>query len=476
MRHLIITLASLTAFLSACSFNPHTRVRLPDELPDRYVESNEKDHAKEIRSSGDGRWWKRFDDPQLNRLMEAMFEKNLQIEQAFARLQQARASVISVRSARFPSVNAEGEAGRTMEPSFAGDYTGDNYRLAGAASFEIDLWGKLEARARAAAKKSDATYEELRTLYLGLSAQLADLYYLAVEQREQLALSNETIASFEETLTNVEERYRLGVVPAVDVYQARQSLSAAQAARHLFAANLATSEHAVAVLLGRYPASDEAGQLAELPTMPEAFPTGLPSELVGRRPDLKALLRQIEAADADVAAAIADRFPSLNLIGTYGTTSRDFATGLIEGDFWNYLGNITLPIFDAGRRRAEVQRRREVIRERVAAYQQAVLVAFREVEDALARNRETELRLSSLRETEKATRATLRLSLDRYYQGLTDYLPVLNAQRSHFDARSRLLAARRELMSARIELARALGGDWMADAITKRYAKQDDKP
>lgn len=458
--------------LPACSFHSATEVSLPERLPEQYLEQQDDGETAAVVDQ----WWQQFDDPQLNQMMDQMFRQNLELEQSLARLQQARATVTSARSAQFPSLNADGQGGRSMEPGPGGDVIGNQYRFSGAAAYELDLWGKISARAQSAGKGYEATYDEVQTLYLGLSAQLAELYYLAVEQRAQLALLDETIRSFSTTVENVEERYRLGVVPAVDVYQTRQNLTAAQASQHVFAANLAAAEHAVAVLLGQYPDRDSAGELAVLPSTPEAFPAGLPSTLISRRPDLQASLRLIEAADADVAAAIADRFPTINLIGRYGTSRQDFSTGLIDGDFWSFLGNLTLPIFDAGRRRAEVDRNKAVVRERVAAYQQKALNAFREVEDALAENRETELRILSLEETEKATGATLRLSLDRYFYGVTDYLPVLTAQRSHFEVQSRLLSARRQLISARISLARALGGEWMSTEIEKRKtAKQEDK-
>ncbi len=465
--------AGLLLGVSACAFYPKSVIELPTELPVQFVAQN----ADDVPSSVIYRWWEQFNDPQLNQLVELMFSQNLQIEQSLARLQQARSTVKTVRSARFPSLGVEGQGGRSMQPTFAGEFTGDSYQFSGAAAYEVDLWGKIASRAEAAGKGYEASYEELQTLYLGLTAQLAELYYLAVEQRAQLVLTDETVRSFTETVANVEERYRLGVVPAVDVYQARQSLTAAKASRHLFAANLATAEHGIAVLISRYPDRESAGELAVLPTTVEAFPAGIPSELIGRRPDLRASLRLIEAADANVAAAIADRFPSINLIGNYGTTSQDFSTGLIEGDFWSFLGNLTLPIFDAGRRRAEVDRSKAIARERVAAYQQAALQAFKEVEDALVNNRETELRIESLEETREATGATLRLSLDSYFYGVTDYLPVLSAQRAHFETQSRLLTARRQLISARVSLARSLGGEWMKDEIGKRQtAEQDDKP
>ena len=461
---------SLLLALSGCALHRPTEVAPPDAIPASFVELQQQD-AGEVAS---GRWWLRFDDGELNRMMASLFADNLQIEQVMARLQQAESTLTTTRSARWPSFSLEGQASKFEEPSAFGDVDGDSYSLNGAAAFELDIWGKLASRAKAAGKAFSASREELQSLYLTLSANLAELYYLAVEQRAQLALTEETVDSYRQTVETVEERYRLGLVPAVDLYPARQSLSGAEANQHLYAGNLATTEHALAVLLGHYPDRSFGGELAVIPPTPELFPVGLPSDLINRRPDLRSSLHLVEAADASVAAAIADRFPSINLIGRYGSSRQDLSTGLIEGDFWRLLGNLTMPLIDAGRRRAEVSKSRAVVRERVAAYQQAVLEAFQEVEDALADNRETEQRIASLVRMEEATGSTLRLALDRYNLGVTDYLPVLTAQRGHFEARSRLLTARRQLLSARISLARALGGEWMMEEIEQRNAKQDN--
>jgi len=464
LRSCCLLLAALT-LLSACSLHQPQRVALPAALPEHYLEQTAQQRAT---GAAPQRWWLSFHDPRLNRLMDELFAESLELEQAFARLEQSRALLRSADSGRYPTLNLEAQRGRSSQPQFIGELNGATWQVAAAAAFEIDLWGRLAARSDAARKDLAAGFEDLKTLYLSLSAQLADLYYLAVAQRARIELTEQSVVSFADTVALVESRYRQGLVPAIDVYQARQNLTAARAERHQSEADLALAEHAIAVLIGRYPDRDSAGALQILPTTMQAFPLGLPSELIAARPDLSATLRRVEAADAGIAAAIAERFPRINLIGNYGRSHQETSIGLIEGNFWNLLGQLSMPLIDAGRRKAEVVRSRAVLREAVARYQQQVLQAFREVEDALAENRQTELRIEQLAQTEVATAATLRLSLDRYLSGLTDYLPVLTAQRAHFDTRNRLLSARQQLISARIGLARALGGNWMNETIEQR--------
>ena len=298
---------------------------------------------------------------------------------------------------------------------------------------------------------------------------------LAVEQRAQLALTEQSIVSFADTVARVENRYNLGLVPAVDMYQSRQNLTGAQAARYLFEARLAEAEHAIAVLLGRYPERNPDGSLEQLPSAPDLFAVGIPVNLISQRPDLQAALQRVEVADAKIAVAIADRFPSISLSGGYGSIRQDVTAGLIKGEFWSLLGNLVMPLVDGGRRRAEVDRQKAALREAVAAYQQIVLSAFQEVENALVNNFATGQRVERLAETAQATGATLRLTTARYLAGLTDYLPVLTAQRTDFDISNRLLAAQRQLLTDRISLARALGGSWMQDKMNSRMQLEEDK-
>ncbi len=449
---------------AGCSLHRAQSLPLPVVLPADYAEtSGPSQPLTELE-----RWWEAFNDGQLNALMTEAFAANLDLKQAYARLEQVESLLGVSVAAQRPSLDLSASGGRSRQsvpPS--GSVTADSYRLSLPASFEIDLWRKLASRSEAARLDFEASREELKSLYLSLSAQLADLYYLVIEQQAQLALTDHTIAAFSDTLERVENRYREGLVPALDVYQSRQNLASARSRRPQFEKALASAEHALALLLGRYPGPGVVHEPRELPQVLAAFPTGVPSQLLARRPDVEGRLLRLRASDARIAAAVAERFPALRLSGTYGGQSTELQDLLGSGNlFWNLLLNLAQPLYDGGRRAAEVDRSRAVFRENLAGYHQSVLAAFRDVEDALAAARTGEQRLRRLAEVEAASAAALRLALDRYLQGVSDYLPVLTAQGLHFDAQSQLLAARRQVIADRISLARALGGEWMEQQLS----------
>ena len=466
IRYLFI--ATMVWAVAGCAMHEPSSVTLPVDPPPEYLESRES----ELSIASTERWWLAFQDEELNRLMAELFTQNLELTQVIARLDQVETLVRLNRSAQLPSLSSSGSLSRSQQPGLTDDFIGNTEQLSLAAGFELDLWGKLAARTRAAQLDYAAGQEDLQTLYLGLSARLADLYFMAVEQRAQIALNDQLVASFDDTAQRVERRYRLGLAPAIDMYQSRQSQTGARAVRYLYEARLAEAEHGISVLLGRYPERNKNGSLTELPAAPGLSNVGIPADLLSNRPDLRGALTRVEAADERVAAAIADRFPSISLSGSYGTLRQDVTAGLLTGEFWSLLGNLTMPIVDGGRRRAEVDRQEAALREAVALYQQTVLTAFKDVEDALANNYATAQRVEQLAATAQSTSASLRLSTDRYLAGLDDYLPVLTAQRSDFETRSNLLSARKQLLVDRISLARALGGSWMREEMTLRLQNE----
>lgn len=456
-------LLSFLLVLGACSPHKPRQITLVEPLPPRFA-GGAGEAAEMVEP-----WWEELQDPQLDALMAVALVDNLDLAQGHARLAQAQALARSVTAARRPSVQLQGAAGRVRQKGLLGPETFDSYQLSAAASFEIDLWRKLASRSEAARLDVQAASRELQTLYLSLSAQVADLYYLVVEQRAQLALVDETVYSFADTLARVETRYRQGLVPPLDVYQSRQNLAAARARRPVVEQNLAAAEHALAVLVGRTPARTAMQTVKELPALDDAFATGLPATLLQRRPDIAAAYSRLRADDARIAAAIAERFPSFNLVADYGGADSELASLLDSPNiFWNLLLNLAQPLLDGGRRRAEVDRQRALFDEHLAAYRQTVLQALQEVEDALVQERAADERIDGLQQQVTATAGALRLATDRYLLGLSEYLPVLTAQISHAEAQSNLLEARRLRIVARISLARAVGGDWMESLIEQR--------
>ncbi len=416
-----------------------------------------------------GKWWEQFEDENLNGLMEEAFQNNLDIIQSYERFRQSLAAAGITEASGGLVMNVTGSGGRTRQASAFGATTSDMYSLSAAASYELDIWGKRKSAIGAAHFRALASEQDLKAMFITISARIADLYYLAVEQRAQLAFADRTIASLQDNLNSVERRYYGGLVPGIDVYQARQGLAAAKAQRPLFEATLAETSNALAVLAGRFPGNETGADITELKDVVVVNETGLPSQLLLRRPDIQAALLRIKASDKEVGKAVSDRFPVFSLTGSYGGASDSLSTILDSPNiFWNILLSAVQPVLDSGRRKAEVRRTEAVLNERLALYHKTVLNAFKEVEDSLVKISASKERIRMLDETVTVSGHTLRISLERYNQGLNDYLPVLGAQQRYVVAMSGLLSAKRQLISNRIQLARSLGGEWVDEAM-KNY-------
>ncbi len=461
-----ILLAIIAITISGCTLHKSTLKDAQLTVPSSY--STQAENVADLS----GRWWEQFEDDTLNNLIETAFSSNLEISQAYERLQQSLAGARIANAPRGLNANLEGSGGRVRQSSTLGIVRQESYSLSAAAAYELDLWGKLKSTSSAARIDALASEENLKALYISISAQITDLYYLAVEQRAQLDLSDKTIASFKDTADHVERRYNEGLVPALDVYQSRQNLASAKAQRPLFESRLAVTLNSISVLTGNFPDKEIGGSSDTLINAP-IYNEGIPSQLLTERPDIRAAYLKLEASDKRIAAAIADRFPSFNIAGSYGGTSDTIGSVLDSPNiFWNILLKTAQPLLDGGRRKAEMERTKSVFREKLAAYHQAVLNAYKEVEDSLAKSRASGERIIMLGDTVSASENSYRIALDNYMQGLTDYLPVLTEQLRHFTAKSNLLTAKRQLISDRIQLARALGGGWTNQIETNQYGEE----
>lgn len=420
--------------------------------------------AAESQQAQGRRWWRDFDDPALSALIDQALTGSFDMQAAWARLSQADAAADIAGAPRWPALTA-GLGANYQRINIAAFRPGggglDNYGASGSlqASYEIDVWAKISSNQKAATLDSAAAADQLRTLAISLSAEVADAYYdvLAARARRKLLQSQQELSA--SVLTLVEYRFGQGLATAVEVNQQRQQVLSANAALEQLVAQEAVQHHRLSTLLGRRPDQTAPPPGETLPELPSLPPTGVPTDLLKRRPDLRAAQRQVEAADYRVAAAVADRFPSLRLTGSVSTEPSKLNDWLLS-PLWSLAANLALPLIDGGQRRAEVARREALMAEAVANYGKAVLGALVEVENALIQERQQQRQIERVREQLEVARTTFQQAQTRYGQGASDFLSVLTALRSQQDVERLLLDAQRQLLSYRIQLCRALGGTW----------------
>lgn len=405
----------------------------------------------------EGGWISEFGDPELKRWIGIASTHNFSLRSAAARLDAAEELARMQGGDLWPELNASGSGNRRRSASGIESST---YSAGLALSWEIDLWGRVRDTAGAAFadyQASEADYEFAR---LSLAASIARAWFNLVESGAQLRLAEKTLESFESNAITVADRYRRGLVTALDVRLARAN---AASARSTVAQRLREKDARVKLLetlLGRYP---EGGFVigGELPDIADAVPAGLPSELLSRRPDLVSAERQLASANLESDIAFKSRLPSIALTASGGRES-DAVDRLLKGDanVWSLFGNLTLPIFQGGRLRANQRRTESLAEAALYNYANVVLQAFREVETALSADHYWDDQVEALRDSTKELDGAENLAWENYQRGLTDIITLLETQRRAFTARSALLNARNQRLQNRIDLHLALGGDF----------------
>ncbi|MCE2540237.1 MAG: efflux transporter outer membrane subunit [Acidobacteria bacterium] len=325
-------------------------------------------------------------------------------------------------------------------------------------TWEVDLWGRLRTTEQAALADLQRSAADLRGAQLSIAGQTAKAWFAIAEAQQQVLLSEATVESFGESMARVRDRFEAGVRPALDLRQAMLNLSNARADLAQRRQQLDASTRQLEVLLAQYAGADIAPP-ADLPEMAPAVPGGIPADLVARRPDLVAAERQVAASEARLRVARRDLLPSFNLTVNTGTSTNTLRT-LLNGDFavWGLVGNVLAPLWQGGRLRAQVSRAEALVAEVLASYVNTALVAYSEVETALAAEEYLADRVVHLMTSVEQARAAERLADERYRTGLDTYITVLDSQRSAFQAESQLIAARRLRLENRVDLYLALGG------------------
>lgn len=434
----------------------------PVEIPEGFSASGSPKAYEE-------RWWTAFEDPALDALVGQALTDNLDIAQAWARLERATALARQAAAGLWPELSIETGYSRSQSNFSGGDRLGtfsittERIPLTLGAAYEVDVWKRIASLKRGALLDMEASREDVASVAMTLAAQVAEAWFSLVEQGAQAKLLDEQQTTGRTFLELTRLRFSQGLASALDVYQQRQQLAATRAEVPLVEAGKEVFRHQLAVLVGDPPRAFEPPERDALPALPPLPPTGLPSELLTRRPDVRSAHLRLAAADHRVAAAVADRLPALRIGGETGYEVRDSEEieNLFDNWIWSVFANITWPVFDGGRRKAEVDRNKAIVKEALGAYGQVMLQALQEVEDALIQERKQAEFLIELERQVQLAQDTLREARMRYANGLSDYLPVLAALESLQTVERSQILAERQLLSFRIQLYRALGGTWM---------------
>lgn len=420
-------------------------------------------------------WWKAFQDPVLDALLQEAASQSQDLALASARIEEARASLNLNQANFYPSVDLNATASRqrssensaSASPGFS-PYS-SNLQVGLSASYEIDFWGKF-ARADDAARARLLSQTAARgTVLTSLYANVAQGYFALRALDAQLVLAEQTLSTRTENLRLQRRRLEGGVIGELDLRQAEAEAAGVEATLQVTRQNRRNAESALALLLGRQPAAivqpavARGAEIAALYAL-QVVPANLPSEVLNRRPDLVSAEQNLIAANADIVQARTAYFPRIGLTAALGQQTRDLSTLLDPASlFWSMLGNLTLPIFRAGSIDAVVAAANARQKQALAQYTQAVQSAFRDVGDALANVGAGRDIVTTLVRRIASLKSTLRLADLRYQNGYTNYLEVLSAQRDLAQAEIALIDAERIQLSAVVGVYRALGGGWDAD-------------
>jgi NodT family efflux transporter outer membrane factor (OMF) lipoprotein len=413
-------------------------------------------------------WWKGFASPELDRLLDVALRDGFSIRQARARLDQARAAARKAGASLYPSLSVEAGSSHTRQkvengPSGERTYTTTKRHSLGlAAQYELDLWDRIGSSREAERLEVQASQEDVHAAFMTLSGQIAADWIEILQVRREQALIRAQIATNEIYLEVLELRFDKSLSTALDVLQQREVLARTRTLLAPLEARERVLMNETAVLLGKAPNFDLGLTADDLPS-PLPFPLrGVPADLLANRPDVRAAGLRLRSSQWEISSARADRLPAITLTGQAEYASDQFNT-LFDNWLANLAAGLIGPIFDGNRRSAEVDRTRAVARERLVAYEQTVMEAVRDVENALVNMIKQQAYLEAVRKQLALAEMTLKQAGERYQNGVVTYLTVLTSLLDVQSLERTLVQGEADLLLYQIGLCRALGGSWYDD-------------
>ena len=460
-----LMLCAAVAMFSGCAVGPDFKEPVV-ETPDTY-----RTQVMSTASAADLQWWALFDDPLLYDLVTRALENNRDLKIAISRILQARATLGFTRADQYPRIDVEGGArGGNFNGGSRSPDTQSTFYLAAPLNWEIDFWGKFKRSTEAARAELIASEYGLKAVQLALIADVATAYYQLLDFHKRLNISESTLQSREDSLKIIEQRFEKGIIAELDVNQAQIQREIAAGAIPRYRRSIAKTENGLAILVGRLPETVRIKKnLTDQP--PPDIPVGLPADILARRPDIAQAKYVVKAQTERIGVAEALRLPAISLTGTLGVASTDLGSITTEGGVWSVGGQLLGPIIDFGKNKQRVEIETQKMKQVLLQYENTVLTAFREVEDALAEIATYSEELSAIDRQQKAAKNANDLSKKRYDKGVSSYLEVLDTERTLFDAELQLSELQQQYLNAYVNLYKALGGGWIS-----RDEMDDDTP
>ena len=468
LQFVVPTLA-LAAIVSGCVLGPDYK-RPPVDAPEAF-----RFEPKLVAETANTEWWKQFGDPVLDQLIATALANNLNVMVAAANVEQAAGVFTQTRSGLFPQIGyaAIGERLRASQsaatpiPAIVANPQ-NAYQTILTASWEIDLWGRIQRLSESARANLFATDEARRGVILSLVASVATNYLTLRGLDEQLVIANDTLNAYAQSVQLYELQFKYGQTSQMTVAQVQSQYETAAAQIPQIESQIAQTENALSVLLGKNPGPIPRGKSVydlALPSVPE----GVPSSLLERRPDLLQSEQTLIAANAQIGAARALYFPTISLTGAFGGSSAQLSN-LFSGPsrVWNYTGQVIGPIFTFGAVSGQVAQAEAAQRSALYNYQYSIQNAFADVENSLVANAKLQDQLGAQQRLVAALKDYARLAKLQYDGGYTSYTTVLQAEQTLFPAELTLASVRASVFSSAANIYKAMGGGWVtiADRMT----------
>ncbi len=455
---------SLIPALSGCSVGPDY-IRPETEMPSKWQQR--RDPAWVPQEAVVRCWWKVFDDPILTWLIEQAAESNLDIRVAAARVNEARSRIGVVTGELFPTIDAVGTISRQRYSenglTTLGGTTETSYSAGFDASWEIDLFGRIRRSIEVASASFQASEEDLNDVMITLFAEVARTYVTVRAIQARLAAANGNIESQKQVIALTQSRFKYGLTTGLAVAQAERVLAGSESEVPLLRIELARAIHTIGVLLGRPPGTfyKELSDVKSIPIPPDEVAVGIPADLLRRRPDIRRAERELAAQSARIGIATADLYPRFSLAGFFGYEALDAGEIFESGSRAFHFGpSMRWLLFDGNRVRNRINVEDALTEQALYRYEQTVLNALNEAENALTQYLEERVRLEALKRAVKASRRSLELAVNLYKEGLTDFQNVLDAQRAVFVAENQFSEGKGNTTINLVQLYKALGGGW----------------